>query len=73
MERGFLINTNWKEDNRKSSEDDNIIPIVLKESKAKAGEIKITFLKPNRKQKNGSPSPVNLRKLVKLKHQSRRK
>jgi hypothetical protein len=50
-----------KKDNSKGNEDSNIIPIMLKESEVKIGEIKITYHKPK-------PKPTNLRKLFSFKH-----
>jgi hypothetical protein len=54
----------WKSDNG-NSVTGNTMKIKSEES-ILTGEIKITFHRPRPRQKNGSP--VNLRKLLQLKH-----
>jgi hypothetical protein len=63
----------WKSDNA-NSETGNFMLIKSEEpdptqtSRTHPAEIKITFRRPNQRQKNGSPLPINLRKLLNLKH-----
>lgn len=59
----------WKEDKQRPDEEGSILPIRSKVSIAEV-ELKITFHRHRQKQQYRSP--INLRKLVKLKHQSKR-